>query len=184
MNRNRAVERVFLIGARGSGKTTAGRFVAERLGWQMIDADEEIERRAGRSIREIFDQEGESGFRQRETEVLRKIASIPNCVIATGGGAVIRPENRDLMRRSGLVVWLTADPEILWQRMQSDPRSSHQRPALTALDGLNEMRTIVAQRREWYAQCADLTIDTSGRSPQDVAQMILDFLARTADELR
>ncbi|MCS6977415.1 MAG: shikimate kinase AroL [Gemmatales bacterium] len=178
----RPTDRIFLIGARGAGKTTVASLLADRLGWRMVDADAEIERQTGCSIRSIFEREGESGFRQLEAETLRRLASFSRAVIATGGGVVVRPENRELLRRSGLVVWLRAEPEVLWRRMDTDPRTAEQRPALTSLGGLEEMQSIVAQRSKWYSECASLTIDTSARSPQDVAQMILEFLARTANE--
>src|SRR5437762_782279 len=99
---------IYLIGPRGSGKTTVARLLAERLGWDWVDADAELEARCGRSIREMFASEGEEGFRRHEAEVLRQLSGRASVVIATGGGVVLREDNRELLKR-GKVVWLTAD---------------------------------------------------------------------------
>src|SRR5262249_35187521 len=100
---------IFLIGYRGSGKTTVARMLAQRLGWTWLDADEELERRAGRTIRTIFAEEGESGFRDREATLLEELAGRRECVVATGGGVVLRETNRQRLRTTGVIVWLTAD---------------------------------------------------------------------------
>src|SRR4051794_29603842 len=97
-------ERVYLVGARGSGKTTVGRLLADRLGWPFIDADDVIEARAGRSVTGIFAAEGEVGFRDREAAVLAEAAGLSRHVIATGGGAVLRPATRELLRSAGFCV--------------------------------------------------------------------------------
>src|SRR5438874_12765383 len=105
---------VFLVGPRGSGKSTVAQLLAARLGWDWVDADAELEARCGRSIREVFAEEGEQGFRQHEAEVLAELGRRSNVVIATGGGAVLREDNRERLRRGG-VVWLTARVDTLWQ---------------------------------------------------------------------
>src|SRR4051812_32333065 len=104
---------LFLVGPRGGGKSTVARLLAERLGWAWADADVLLERRAGMTIREVFEREGEAGFRDREAAVLRELCGLRDHVIATGGGVVLREENRDAMRRAGDVIYLTADPETL-----------------------------------------------------------------------
>src|SRR5262249_43218407 len=110
---------IFLIGLRGSGKTTVGPILADRLGLPFRDADVLIELRAGRSIREIFASDGESAFRDLEEQMLNELIAGGPAVIATGGGVVLRETNRTRMRAAGRIVWLTADPEMLWSRMQT-----------------------------------------------------------------
>src|SRR5580692_307453 len=110
--------RVILIGYRATGKTTVGRLLAAQLGWEFADVDDYIESNFGGSIADIFAAEGETGFRKREAEVLSVLCGRERCVIATGGGAILRPENRELMRAAGVVVWLTAGCETIWGRLQ------------------------------------------------------------------
>ena len=118
---------LFLIGYRGSGKTTAGRLVAARLGCPFIDADEKLERDSGRPIREIFATEGEPKFRDLESAVLAEVCAGPECLVSTGGGVVLREANRELMARHGYLVWLSADADTLWfvmvdQHTQQNPQ--------------------------------------------------------------
>jgi shikimate kinase len=161
---------VFLIGARGSGKTTVARLLAERLGWSRVDADEMLEARAGCSIRAVFAAEGEAGFREREAQILAELAQRSRCVIATGGGVVLREANRALLRR-GRVVWLTADADTLWSRMQGDRTTAERRPALT-VGGQAEVAEVLRVREPLYRACADLVVPTAGRSPEDIAAEI------------
>jgi shikimate kinase len=160
-----------LIGYRGSGKTTVGEVLAVRLRRPFVDADVVLEADAGMSIRDIFASEGEPGFRDRETATLRKLIAGPEAVIATGGGIILRPENRELLR-SGFVVWLTAEPELLWHRIQIDTTTGDRRPNLTATGGLDEVRAVLAAREPLYRETAHLTVDAS-RSPELVATDIL-----------
>lgn len=160
-----------LIGYRGSGKTTVGAALGVRLGWPFVDADVVLEAGAGMTIREIFAAEGEPGFRDRETATLRKLVAGPEAVIATGGGIVLRPENRELLR-TGFVVWLTAEPELLWHRIQIDPTTGDRRPNLTTTGGLDEVRSVLTAREPLYRATAHLITDAS-RSPELVATDIL-----------
>src|SRR4051812_41592085 len=107
--------RLFLVGYRGTGKSTVGRLVAARLGWAFVDADERLEGVAGRSVSELFAVEGEPAFRDRESVVLAELSQREKAVVATGGGVVLRPANRALLA-TGFVVWLTASPDAIWQR--------------------------------------------------------------------
>ena len=166
---------VFLVGYRGSGKSTVARLLAQQLGWQWIDADETMEAREGRSIRQIFAQEGEAGFRLREGMLLEELCRRTRHVIATGGGVVLNEANRQRMRQSGLVVWLTADAATLWQRLQSDPATAERRPALT-VGGLAEIEELMRVREPLYRDCADFAVDTTERSPDEVADIILSHL--------
>lgn len=167
---------ITLIGYRGSGKSSVAGPLAERLGWTAVDADAEIERRAGRSIREIFAERGESGFRELERTVLGDLLRQERLVIAAGGGAVLDPQTRREMRRAGPVVWLRADVETLQARMEGDRTTADRRPALTSTGGLQEIERLLAEREPLYRECASLTLETGGRS---VAEVVEDILQQT-----
>jgi shikimate kinase len=163
---------IFLIGYRGCGKTTVARLLAKKLGWKWLDADEVLEARFGRSIRDIFAEEGVEGFRAKESAVLAELCNLANHVIATGGGVIMRPENRELIRQVGFVVWLTADPQTIWQRLKTDPSTAERRPDLTC-GGLAEIETVLAERQPLYAACAHVTVDTVGREPAEIVNDIV-----------
>jgi shikimate kinase len=169
-----AVERVYLVGPRGSGKSTVGRVLAGRLGWMFIDADDALEKSAGRTIAELFDAEGEAGFRVREADLLGVLAKRERHVIACGGGVVLRPSNRQLLRATGLCIWLTGDSKILCERLSCDPTTATRRPALTELPALAEIERLLREREPLYREVAHLTIATDGRSPADVVSAILN----------
>jgi shikimate kinase len=165
---------LFLIGARGSGKTAVARLLADRIGWRWCDADGLLEERAGKTIRQIFAEEGEASFRDRESAMLREIARSELCVVATGGGVVLRSENRDCLRQ-GEVVWLQARAEVLWTRLQADTTTQDRRPNLAG-GGLPEVEELLAQRGPLYESCADLRIETDGLRPEEVAERILAWM--------
>ncbi len=163
-----------LIGGRGTGKSTVGRLVAGRAGRPFVDSDREIERRGGRSIRAIFEESGEPAFRDREQEALARLAAeVPGAVLATGGGAVLREANREVLRGFGLVAWLTADPAEMGRRLQADRTGLAGRPALTPAGTLDELVAVLAAREPLYAGLADVTIATDGLSPAEVAEALL-----------
>jgi shikimate kinase len=164
---------VFLIGYRGTGKSTVARLLAQRLAWQCYDADDEIEARAAQTIANIFATRGEEAFRDWESRVLADLAARDRAVLSLGGGAVLRPRNRASLAGRGPVVWLQATPEILWQRILEDTATAARRPNLTALGGITEIIATLAERQEIYRQCATLTVDTEGKSPALVADEIL-----------
>jgi shikimate kinase len=166
-------QRVLLIGYRGTGKTAAGRLLAARLGWGFADADDRIEAAAGKSIADIFAAEGEGGFRDREAAALADLCRLDRHVISTGGGAVLRPANRDRLRAAGFVAWLTADPETIWARLQADPTTAARRPKLTAAGGVEEVRELLAAREPLYRETASVRIPTATLSPEAVAAAIL-----------
>jgi shikimate kinase len=166
------IGRIFLIGYRGTGKTTVARILAGRLGWDWVDADAALEERHGRTIRRIFDEEGEIGFRQKESEFLEELCRLERRVIATGGGVVLREENRKRLRSSGRVVWLTADAETIWRRLQTDATTGERRPRLT-VGGLAEVDQLLTVREPLYRACADLTVATAGHVPSEIANTIL-----------
>jgi 3-dehydroquinate dehydratase/shikimate dehydrogenase len=164
---------LFLIGYRGTGKTTTAQLVALRLGWDWVDADVEVELRAGKSIAAIFADDGEPKFRDLESAVLAELAERKQTVVAAGGGVVMREANRAVLKRVPHVVWLRAAPEILYERIAQDHSTNARRPNLTAGGGLAEVTKLVAQREPWYRECSRLAIDTDERSPQQVADEII-----------
>jgi shikimate kinase len=165
-----------LIGYRATGKTTLARLLAERLGWEWIDADVEIERRAGKSIAQIFAQHGEPFFRDLEAQVIADLCRHDGLVVATGGGAPLRPESRRAMREGGKVVWLAARPETILARMMGDDTTAARRPNLTDKGPLQEITYLLEARRPIYEQSADLRIDTEGKTPAELTDDIVAAL--------
>ena len=165
-------QNIILVGYRGTGKTTVGRLLAARLGWAFADADDAVEAAAGKSVAEIFATESETGFRNREGAALADLCARTGCVIATGGGAILRAANRAVLKESGFVAWLTAAPETVWERMRADPTTAARRPNLTAAGGENEVRTLLATREALYRAVADFTVATDTVSPDAVADAI------------
>jgi shikimate kinase len=163
---------IFLIGYRGTGKSTVAALLAERLGWQSVDADHEIERRVGRSIAQIFTEEGESAFRDLETQVVAGFARLRSAVIALGGGTVLRAENRAAIRGLGTVVWLTASADTIESRLAADESTAQRRPNLTAAGGRAEIEQVLAAREPTYRECATLTVATDGKTSAEVANEI------------
>lgn len=164
---------IILVGYRGSGKTTIGRVLAARLGWAFADADDAVEAGAGMSIADIFAAEAETGFRNREAAALAELCARTELVVATGGGAVLRAANRVLLKANGFVVWLTASPEAIWERLQADPATAARRPNLTAAGGEAEVRVLLAAREPMYRGVADFTVAADTVSPDAVATAIL-----------
>jgi shikimate kinase len=170
-----------LIGYRATGKTTLARLLAERLGWEWIDADVEIERRAGKSIARIFDEDGEGVFRDLEAQVIADLCRRERLVLAAGGGAPLRAESRQTMRANGKVVWLKARPETILARMSGDPTTAGRRPNLTERGPLEEIIQLLEQREPIYRESAHLQADTEGKTPEQLVAEILDRLELTPD---
>lgn len=143
---------IYLVGLMGAGKSTVGQLLAKELGYRFFDTDVLIEQVAGQTIREIFDREGEAGFRQLETQVLAQLSAYKNLAIATGGGIVLRPENWSYLQH-GIVVWLDVPVEQLYERLKEDTT----RPLLQDTDPALKLQTLLEQRRSLYAQ-ADVRI--------------------------
>ena len=163
--------RVFLVGMMGAGKTTVGRQLARRLGKAFYDADREIEARTGVSVAVIFDIEGEPGFRKREAEVIEQMTALDDIVVATGGGAVLDPRNREHLRSRGFVIYLHALPQVLWQRTRSDKT----RPLLRGGDPRERLESLYAVRDPLYRDVADLVVET-GR--QGIGPLLSQVLTR------
>ena len=159
---------IILCGFMGTGKTRTGRALAARLGWTFFDCDDEIERRAGVSISEIFRTQGEAGFRAVESAVARDCAALERHVIATGGGMVLNSENVAALRAAGTLVLLTATPETIWQRV----RHATHRPLLKKADPQGEIRRLLEERAGVY-DAIELKVATDGRESEQVVQALL-----------
>jgi shikimate kinase len=163
------LHRIFLVGPMGAGKSTIGKYLAQHLKLRFADTDTEIEARTGADIPWIFDVEGEAGFREREVQVVEEMTTWDDIVLATGGGVVMRPENRQALGARGYVVYLHATVEEQVRRTRRDRR----RPLLQKGDPEQVLRALMAIRDPLYREIADYTIDTDGCSPRTVAQRLV-----------
>ena len=163
-------ERILLVGMMGAGKTTVGRLLAERLGWAYVDSDEQIEQATGRTVREIFEDDGEPAFRRLETKALEQaVQTDRDSVIAVAGGAVLAPENQELIGNSGLVVWLRAEPAVLTRRAVIGDH----RPLLQDDPG-GVIRRLLTQREPLYGSLADVIVDVDQLDPEAAVGQILE----------
>ena len=174
MKRVDAFRGVVLVGFMGSGKSSVGRALARRFGVPFVDVDERIESAAGCRIRDLFAREGEPAFRAREKAALRDALSVKGCVIATGGGAFADEENRVLLRSYAPVVYLETAVETLLERLSGDLG----RPLLRGGDREEVVRELLSRREPGY-RTADMTVRTDGRSVQDVAGRVAEWIDRT-----
>jgi shikimate kinase len=169
---------IFLIGYRGTGKSAVAQALAERLGCDWVDADDEVERRAGKSVVEIFSQDGEAAFRDLEAQVVADLCLRTQSVVALGGGAVLRDDNRAAIQAAGPVLWLIASVDTIVARLAADESTASRRPNLTDAGGRAEIDAVLAQRTPIYRGCATLTVDTEGKTPAEVADEIVKQLAK------
>lgn len=167
---------ITLIGYRGTGKTTLAPRLAARLNIDWVDADVELEKNAGRTIRQIFDTDGEPEFRRLERETLVRLMTRDRLVLAAGGGAILNEENRRDFRRKGPVVWLQASIETIARRILGDRRQDAQRPNLTSTGGIDEIRTLVSKREEHYRDCSTIAVVTENKSIDSVVDQICSQL--------
>jgi shikimate kinase len=167
-----------LIGYRATGKTTLARLLAERLGWDWLDADVEIEHRAGKPIAQIFAEDGEPAFRDIEAGVIADLCGWDCLVLAAGGGAPLRSESRQAMRQNGKVIWLTARPETILSRMSADATTAGRRPSLTDKGPLEEIVQLLHGREPIYRESADWAIDTEGKTPDALADEIMKHIGK------
>ena len=162
---------IILVGPMGSGKTTVGRKLSKRLKKDFYDSDHEIINRTGVSIDHIFEIEGESGFRERETEILKNLCSMKNIIIATGGGVVLKLENRDLMKVSAMVIYLSSSIEQILRRTSK----SKTRPLLErSKDRRKTISDIIEAREGFYQDVASVTINTNGKKLTEVIEEIVN----------
>jgi len=170
------IDSIVLIGYRGTGKTTVAQRLAVRLGWDWVDADVEVELRAGKSVAAIFADDGEPAFRELEATVVADLCRRTETVIALGGGAVLREENRLAIKNGGAVVWLQASVDSIECRIAADPATSARRPNLTNAGGRTEIERLLALRTPNYRACATLEVDTEGKAPTEIADEIVAAL--------
>jgi len=168
---------IFLVGLMGAGKTSVGRTLAKRLHKSFYDMDQEIERATGVKVRVIFEIEGEAGFRARESKVLSALVQHEDIVLATGGGAVLSGQNRQLLAEHGTVVYLRAAPRDLWQRTRHDKN----RPLLQTDDPLAKLQGLFEERDPLYREIADVVVDTGSQSVGFLAHKLELRLARLKD---
>ncbi|MBC8126081.1 MAG: shikimate kinase [Gloeobacteraceae cyanobacterium ES-bin-144] len=163
---------IVLIGFMGSGKSTVGRELQQRLGYPLVDMDQAIEQRAGKAISEVFAGEGEAAFRDMETALLRELSdpTAPRRIISTGGGIVVREGNRALLKDLGYVVWLDAPVRVILERTAK----SRARPLLETEDPAERVRVLMEQRRPFYQESSHLKLDVAGLSSGEVVTGILE----------
>lgn len=161
-------ENIFLIGFMGAGKTTVSRYLAKLLQYRELDMDQEIERREGKRISEIFSAGGEEGFRRLETALIGELETQHGLMVSCGGGAALREKNVASMKKSGVVVLLTAKPETIYERV----RHGSSRPLLQGNMNVSYIRQLLEDRQSLYRAAADLIVSTDGKSPEEIAAEI------------
>ena len=170
------MKNIVLIGFMGTGKSTVGQILAEQLGWRFIDLDEQVEQAIGISIADYFAQYGEAAFRDQESAAVAAVAAQSAVVVATGGGVVLRQQNIDRLKTSGILFCLSASESAIVERTAGD----RQRPLLNRPDRLQVIRDLLAVRQPQYRQ-ADYWIETDGRTPAEVVATIRQILREEAE---
>lgn len=170
-------QNIYLVGPTGSGKTAVGRQLARDTGLKFLDSDQEIEKRTGVEISYIFEREGESGFRQREGDMIRELSSLEGVVVATGGGAILSEANRQLLAESGTVVYLKTGVREQLRRTSR----SRKRPLLNNSNPRRVLEEMAAVRGPLYEELADLSIDTSNQRVRSVARQLKELLETRGD---
>ena len=167
---------IFLIGHRGSGKTTVGGSLSDIIGWSFIDTDFQLVEELGMSILEIVDKKGWDFFRQKETAILKKICNHDNQIVATGGGIVLNKENRANMKKSGKIFWLKASFSTVKKRMLLDCKTKDFRPSLTSKEVDEEIKETLLLRKPYYEKAMDFSIDTDNLNIDGVCKAVITNL--------
>ena len=170
--------KIVLIGYRCTGKTAVGKRIAERLGLPFYDTDELIQGQSGKTVREMVDEGGWDAFRAAEKAIVKQLPALGEGVIAAGGGAIMDAENREVLRRTGICIWLIADERTIVERMQNDQVSAAQRPPLSDEGLERETAEILEAREPVYQEVADCIVDTAGKGIDAVADEISAALDR------
>jgi shikimate kinase len=168
---------IYFIGLMGAGKTTIGRLLAKQMGREFYDSDHEIERKTGVKIPLIFELEGESGFRKRETTAIDELSQLDNVIVATGGGAVLLQENRDYLKKTGKVIYLRAKVNDLYQRTRNDKS----RPLLQGANPKQKLEQLYVARDPIYSALADYIVDTGAQSANEITSRIEQLLLEQAE---
>ena len=169
---------ITLIGYRGTGKSTLAAPLARRLGWDWIDADVELERRAGRSIKQIFDTDGEPEFRRLERELISELLRRDRLVIAAGGGAILNEATRHDLKTSGPVIWLQASADVVERRLATDPTTGQRRPNLTAAGGRDEIERLLTIREPLYCECSTIIVEADSAAPEQLVDEVFPLLVQ------
>ena len=169
---------IVLIGFRGTGKSTVGRLLAKRLERDFIDSDKYIESSTGKTIKSIFEDDGEEGFRKIEADTIAVLSKADNKIISVGGGAVLKEENIRNLKDNGFLVLLEATPEIIHNRITQDEKTAQQRPSLTDKKLLDEIKHLLEQRELPYKNAADNTINTSYVTCDDIVNEIIAIIEK------
>lgn len=166
-------DRIVLTGFRATGKTSVGVKLADEIGFDCIDMDAALSDEMGSTIKEFVEQNGWPAFRQKEKELLARLAEKKGLVIATGGGAVLHKEEWNALRENSMVIWLQADAETIRQRLRQDVVTDAQRPSLTGAQSDAEVETLLQQREPLYREGSDMNIDTTILTPEEIVTAIV-----------
>ena len=175
---------IILIGFRGTGKTTIGKILAQRLGKGFIDADEYLEQKQGKTIKDIFAEGGEKLFREIEARIIEELCLLDNRIIATGGGAILREENVRSLKKNGIILFLDADVDTLYKRIRKDMQTQGKRPSLTNRGAYEEIEYLLAYRRPLYDKIADFVINTANISKNEAVNKTLTFISNHVLDLK
>ena len=159
---------IYLIGYRCTGKSSVGKFLAKKLGWQFIDADIELVKEHGMTISEIVAEQGWESFRKKEKAIIKRLNSLDEYVIATGGGAILDEENVKNMKKSGISIWLRANPETVKDRILKDETTEDSRPSLTSKGLMEEIEETLIYRNPFYENAMDFSVDTDNIDIENV----------------
>ncbi len=172
---------IVLIGFRGTGKSTVGKHLANRLERDFIDSDKYVEDSTGKTIKHIFEEDGEEGFRKIESDVIAKLSGMDNKIVAVGGGAILKKDNVSNLKDNGFLVLLEATPEIIHNRITQDEKTTQQRPSLTDKKPLDEIKHLLEQREHPYKNAADYTINTSYVTCEDIVNEIIATIEKQSN---
>jgi shikimate kinase len=172
------MKNIFLIGYRSTGKTSVGEKLAKKLNLPFYDTDQMIIDRIGKTIKQWVEEKGWESFRQEEKAVIKGLSSLKPGVIALGGGAVMDPDNREVLKQKCTIVWLTADFHTIMERMKADPQNQDNRPALSAKDWETEIQEVLTQRSPVYRRLADFSIDTAGKKVEVIAEELVALIRK------
>lgn len=175
---------IILIGFRGTGKTAVGRILAQRLGKKSIDADEYLEQKEGRTIKDIFAEGGEKLFREIESKIIAELCLLDDKIIATGGGAILREENVRRLKKNGIVILLETDVDTIYKRICGDKQTLQRRPNLTNRGEYQEIECLLEYRKPLYDRTADFILNTTNISISDAANKIITFICNHVMDLK